>query len=135
MNITKQQIEEGRKNYDEFQRGMTGGFYTFLFEAIAKAKNENIYKMAMGFPGEVYAYREYIGALDPYHWDIEGETAAEKFNRLTAKPEQSYLHFNPLSEDELHDVTSKFFGIPLSEDELQAITSKFFPEERTNETK
>ncbi|MEP9408530.1 hypothetical protein ABKP09_19625 [Peribacillus frigoritolerans] len=104
MNITKQQIEDGRKSYEEFQKGMSGGFYTALFQAIASAKGENIYKMALGFPGEVYAYREYIGGLDPYYWDIEGETAAEKFNRLTAKPEQIDFHYN---------------GIPLSEEDLQ----------------
>lgn len=104
MNITKQQIEEGRKSYEEFHKGMSGGFTTYLFEAIAKAKGENIYKMALGYPGEVYAYREYIGALDPYHWDIEGETAAEKFNRLTAKPEQLDFHYN---------------GVPLSDEDLQ----------------
>lgn len=105
MNITKQQIEEGRKMYSEFQKGMSGGFFTALFHAISRAKGENVYKMAAGFPGEVYAYREYIGALDPYHWDIEGETTAEKFNRLTAKPEQQDFHAN---------------GIPLSDEELQA---------------
>ena len=73
--------------YGEFQRGMTGGFFTSLFHSIAKAKNENVYKLALGFPGEVYAYQEYTGSLDPYHWDIEGETAGEKFARLTEKRE------------------------------------------------
>lgn len=99
MKITKQQIEEGRKMYAESRKGMSGGFCTALFQAIASAKGENIYKMAAGFPGEVYAYREFIGGLDPYHWDIEGETMADKYERLTAKPEQLV----PFSDEELQE--------------------------------
>lgn len=103
MIITKQQIVEGKKMYSEFQKGMSGGFYTALFEAIAKAKGGNVYKMAAGFPGEVYAYCDYVGSLDPYHWDIEGETTAEKFNRLTIQPDPNEFHVNelPLSDEEL----------------------------------
>lgn len=115
MLIKKKQIEEGRRHYNEFQKGMSGGFYTNLFKTIAAAKNENIYKMAQGFPGEVYAYREYIGGLDPFMWDIEGETTGEKFERMMkndpppadcdlseiVNSEEFHLGGKPLSDVEL----------------------------------
>lgn len=81
MKITKAEIEEGRKMYQEFLKGMSGGFYTSLFETIARSKNENTYKMSKAFPGEVYAYLEYTGMLYRVSWDIEGETFQEKMKR------------------------------------------------------
>lgn len=103
--------------YWEFQRGMTGGFFTSLFHSIAKAKNENVYKLAMGFPGEVYAYQEYIGSLDPYAWDIEGETTGEKFGRLTEKREietDPDLELRTLLQDKEFHIDGK----PLSDKDL-----------------
>lgn len=111
MEITKKQIEEGQKMYSEFQRGMTGGFFTALFHAISRAKAENIFKMDAGFPGEVYAFQEYTGSLDPYQWDIEGETISEKFARLVKEPNPEEVVW--VSKD----------GFPVPEEEMISFAS------------
>jgi hypothetical protein len=81
IKITVKQMEEGQKTYLEFMQGMSGGFYTSLFDSIARSKGENTYKLALGFPGEVWAYLEYTGMLNRLSWDVEGESLEDKFKR------------------------------------------------------
>jgi hypothetical protein len=46
----------GFDKYLEYQFQQTGHFYTALFELIQRADDENLKKLAMGFPQEVEAY-------------------------------------------------------------------------------
>jgi hypothetical protein len=89
IKITIDQMEEGQKHYLEFMEGMSGGFYTSLFDSIARSKGENTYKLALGFPGEVWAYLEYTGMLNRISWDVEGESLEDKFRR-----EYAHLSFS-----------------------------------------
>jgi hypothetical protein len=49
----------GFDKYLEFQYEQTGSFYTTLFHAIQIADEENLTKLAAGFPQEVEAYKTY----------------------------------------------------------------------------
>ena len=50
------QFTRGEKKYLEFQWHMAGGFYTSLWQTIARADNSNLEKLRAGFPEEVAAY-------------------------------------------------------------------------------
>lgn len=84
MYITKDQIEKGRKEFDDYMRGRQGSFYTSLFQAIAHSIGENTRKLAEGFPGEVYAYVEYVYPERLTMFQVEGEPfmALEEFMRI-----------------------------------------------------
>jgi len=47
----------GFDKYLEFQFGLTGSFYTALFQAIHQADEGNLHRLAQGFPEEVEAYK------------------------------------------------------------------------------
>ena len=61
--------------YLEFQFRQTGSFYTQLFELIAVADDENLNRIAIGFPEEVRAYlsftrhgvKDFISKCTPGH--------------------------------------------------------------------
>ena len=73
INVTGQEIQEGRKQYEDFLKGITGGFFTSLFDSISKAKGPNLFRIATGFPGETFAYLEYTGMLNMLHWTVDGK--------------------------------------------------------------
>jgi hypothetical protein len=56
----------GFDKYLEFQFGLTGSFYTALFRAIHQADEDNLRRLAQGFPEEVEAYKVWsrIGRQD-----------------------------------------------------------------------
>jgi hypothetical protein len=64
IKITKQQLEESRREYAFVREGIGGGFTTALYEAIARSKGENTWKLSQVYPVEVYTYFEYTGMLD-----------------------------------------------------------------------
>jgi hypothetical protein len=43
----------------KWQYRMLGDFHTALFEAIKRADDYNLTKLALGFPSEVYGYKAY----------------------------------------------------------------------------
>ena len=49
--------ENGYDRYLKSQFGVTGDFYRTLFYAISCADEDNLNKLAMGFPEEVDAYK------------------------------------------------------------------------------
>ena len=65
----------GFDKYLEFQFGMTGSFYTALFQAIQQADESNLHRLAQGFPEEVEAYkvwsrqgqRQFLDRCSPDH--------------------------------------------------------------------
>jgi hypothetical protein len=51
--------DEGKRFIYEWQYGMAGDFKTALAEAMCKADNTNLAKLALGFPAEVDAFIKY----------------------------------------------------------------------------
>jgi hypothetical protein len=47
----------GFDRYLEFQFHIAGDFYTALFQTIQQADESNLSRLALGFPGEVEAYK------------------------------------------------------------------------------
>lgn len=52
-------LTPGEKKYIEFQYHLAGDFYTALWGVIARADENNLFKLAQGFPGEVAAYKRW----------------------------------------------------------------------------
>ena len=51
------EIENGYDRYLKFQFHVEGHFFTMLFEAISRADEDNLNKLALGFPEEVDAFK------------------------------------------------------------------------------
>lgn len=49
----------GEKECVQFHLGMLDGFYENLWEAITQADDENLARLAKGFPEEVAAYQDW----------------------------------------------------------------------------
>ena len=68
-------MQNGYDRYLDKQFGMGGGFFNALFEAIARADEGNLTKLAAGFPEEVDAYKtwtrigrdEFLAKCSPDH--------------------------------------------------------------------
>jgi hypothetical protein len=73
INVTSQEIQEGRKQYQDFFNRRSGDFYTNLFHAIAFADQRNINLLATAFPGAVFAYLEYTDMLNRVRWMVDGK--------------------------------------------------------------
>lgn len=48
-------MNEGERHLVEFEQGMSGSFFTYLFQAIFKADSINTARLALSFPEEVQA--------------------------------------------------------------------------------
>lgn len=66
--------------YHDFLRGMTGGFYTKLFQLIPSADPINKRKLAKAFPGCTYAYCEHTGELEHMDFIIDEELRSIREN-------------------------------------------------------
>ncbi len=60
-------MNDGERKLVEFQLGMSGSFYTYLFKAMFKADSVNTIRLAKGFPEEVEAVRRYQN--EDGYWD------------------------------------------------------------------
>lgn len=49
----------GEKFIIEWQYGMLGGFKSALMDAISRADEGNLAKLAIGFPDEVFGFRKF----------------------------------------------------------------------------
>lgn len=58
--VSLQAVNEGRKDYQDFLFGRSSHFFTHLFNTIAFANRTNIKKLAIIFPGHVFAYEEHM---------------------------------------------------------------------------
>ena len=67
MNINFEALTKGERFIVEWQYHLTGGFMTALADAIRRADGRNLARLAMGFPDEVEAYRNYTGV--PGWWE------------------------------------------------------------------
>ena len=57
MSLAK--LTKGERFIIDWQYGISGGFYTALAEAIARADDVNLSKLRKGFPDEVDAFLSY----------------------------------------------------------------------------
>lgn len=60
-------ITSGERHLFEWQRGMSGSFFTALFELFAKADNYNLSRLENAYPSEVAAFQRYRS--EPGYWD------------------------------------------------------------------
>jgi hypothetical protein len=72
-------MNEGEKLFCEWQRGMTGKFYSFLIEAMLRADGENIHKLEVVYPeltNAVVSYQTVTG-----YWDDLKTRYEKQFNK------------------------------------------------------
>ncbi len=65
-------MNDGEKRLVEFHKGISGSFFSFLFNAIFKADSENMAKLKLAFPQEVEAVRRFRSE-DNYWQTLEQE--------------------------------------------------------------
>ncbi len=63
-------MNQGERKLFEFLQGMSGSFYTRLFQAIQVADGVNTEKLRTGFPEEVEAHVRYV-TEDGYASNLE----------------------------------------------------------------
>jgi len=57
--MPRMELTKGEIKFCEYQRGMTGSFFTKLFEAMTVSDGENLEKLKKAFPEEVASYIRY----------------------------------------------------------------------------
>jgi hypothetical protein len=70
-------MTSGERKLCEYKAGMTGHFFTSLFECMCYADRENLGKLGTAFPEEVEAYYRYHNE-DGYWQKLEAEWNAKK---------------------------------------------------------
>lgn len=59
-------VTSGERHLFEWHKGMSGSFFTALFELFAKADNTNLSLLAKAYPSEVKAFCRY--REEPGYW-------------------------------------------------------------------
>ena len=68
-------LNDGEKHLVEFQKDMSGSFFTTLFNALFLADGPNMARMALGFPEETLAVQRFKNE-DGYWQDLQ-----ERYNK------------------------------------------------------